>query len=631
MMTAMRRPILAGTVLLVASCSGGGGSGGASGPAASPTGIAVHVPAGIGGSASLAYDLAGGGHGDVVVEYSVDGGTTWSGAAPAAGCPTNKGLSAPGSYTYLWDTVADGVAGPVQVRASVGRHTATTATSVANTVATWLERSATIDAATVVATYPGVHAGHYDLSPVVQRYADDPAFAARCAGMGVRYWRISVGRWEVGPVAIMAPEAAAYSNDPEALKTCSREFYRGPPTLAGAQDPANYHFGYLDAAIAAVESTGAEPYLCFDYMPFTLAANQDPSTAANLYLANPDLSFSNGIRTSPPLDDAVYAEVVARTMMHVNGAFAGGLGRSIRHVEIGNEPDLPAPAAGTFWTGTRAQFSSMYQAVSAVLDARFGSSIRICAGSFAFLPGSSFMGDFLAGLGGARLDAISFHAYDDVPETYLVERITAAKALRDAHVPGADLHCSEWSLQLDGGGPKFQSMAAALHHAKALEYFTLLGVGLSHRAVLRDPVAGNIGDITVAPARLKPAGGVFAAYELLGATPQLLSIQSISPAGKAMLMAGRSADAITVVFFHEKPPAGSVGRCTIGIPTPGFAGTYAVDRWLLTDATCANGDGLWHTGTAAASGGFTATLQFTEDTLVVLRLAPAPVAPSAAD
>lgn len=619
------RPSIALLIAAANAIPGCGGGGGFAAPA--PLALQLSADPVLNGTATITYHLTGEGGGDVLIEYSTDGGATWVGAAPAPLCPSNKERSAPGSYAYLWDTIADGVNGSVRLRARLGDRTAQAASTVSNSNASWLERSASIESSNIVMTYPGVHAGHYDLSPVALAYNQDPAFAPTCAAMGVKQWRISVGRWEIGPVAIMAPEPAAYSTDPAQLRTCSREFYRGASSLAAAQDPANYYFAYLDSAIAAVEAVGATPYLCFDYMPFTLAANQDPLTASNLYAAgDADASFSNGIRTSPPADPAVYAEVVKRTMMHVNGSFANGLGRSIRYVEIGNEPEL-----AHFYTGTQAQFNATYQAVSAALDAQFGASIRIGAGSFAFPQGSTFLGDFLADLGGARLDVLSFHAYDDAAETFFPERITAAKALRDAHAPGAELHCTEWSMNLGNSGAAFGSMAAALHHARALEYFTLLGVSLSHRAVLRDPVPNSLGDITVGPAQMKPAGAVFAAYALLDQTPGLLAFNSIVPAAKPMLLAGRSADALTVVFFHEKPPAGQVGRLTLTLSDPGFSGTYAVDRWLLTAATCANRDGLWHTGTSQASGAYATTIQFTEDTLVVLRLAPTPFVPAVAN
>lgn len=70
------------------------------------------------------------------------------------------------------------------------------------------------------------------------------------------------------------------------LRTCAREFYRGPNTIEDAQNPSNYHFDYLDSALTAVLAAGAVPYLDFDYMPFELARKQDPNTAENLYLTD---------------------------------------------------------------------------------------------------------------------------------------------------------------------------------------------------------------------------------------------------------------------------------------------------------------------------------------------------------
>ncbi|MCK6491381.1 MAG: hypothetical protein L6R48_24290, partial [Planctomycetes bacterium] len=341
----MRATTLVLSVCLLVACGGGGGGGGTAAAPATPL-LPGTPPAAAGtltatlaspasGVATVTYTLGGMSGVDAVVEWSGDGGRSWSGAAPADGCPTTKGRGA-GTATYRWDTVADGAAGAVLVRVSAGGLSASVAATVANPAPSWLERSATVDAGTAAGPIPPVHDGHYDLSPVVQNMAADPALPGLCTRLGLRSWRLSVGRWEIGPTWLMAPEPAAWSDDPAVLRTCSREFYRGPNTLAGAQDPANYAFAYLDQAIRTVEGFGAEPYLCFDYMPFTLAATQDPANPANLARTDPTLSFSNGIRTSPPADDAVYAEVVKRTVMHVNDTFAGGLRRSIRHVEIGN-------------------------------------------------------------------------------------------------------------------------------------------------------------------------------------------------------------------------------------------------------------------------------------------------------
>ncbi len=254
----------------------------------------------------------------------------------------------------------------------------------------------------------------------------------------------------------------------------------------------------------------------------------------NHYLTYPHMSFSNGIRTSPPADNAVHAEVVKRVVMHVKGTFAGGLSKPLTYVEIGNEPDLPFTY---FWTGTRAQFLAMYQACAAALDAQFGSAIKVGAASFAWGPGEAdptFPQDFLAGLGSSRLDFLGFHVYQDEPETRWAERLSKAKSLRDALRPAAELHVPEWGMVLDGG-PEFDDMTAALHHAKALEYMLLFDVKLSHRALIRDIVSapGGMGLLRMSPARTKPATYVYHAYERLYETPATGSGSNPRATGRA--------------------------------------------------------------------------------------------------
>jgi hypothetical protein len=599
------------TLLILPACGGSGG--GAGGPEAT---ISISVPGGtVNGAVSVGYALAGSGSWNVVVSFSTDAGATWSGASPASGSATTRSRPAPGAYGFLWDSVADGAAGSVLVRVDIPGSSASAAATVGNAGLTFLDRSATIDAATTALTLPPNHRGQYDLSISRLDYRGDPAFDAAARSVPVKSWRISVGRWEIGPVAIMAPEPACYSTVAADLQTCSREFYRGPNTLAGAQDPSNYHFAYLDGALAAVYASGAEPYLCFDYTPYTLASNVNPNTAANHYLGNPNLSFSNGIRTSPPMDNAVYAEVVKRVVMHVTGTFAGGLGMPLTHVEIGNEPDLPLTY---FWTGTRAQFLAMYQACAAALDAQFGGSIRIGAASFAWAgePDPTFLEDFLTGCSATRLDFVGIHIYQDVPEVSYVERLAKAKGLRDALKPAAELHVPEWGMTLDGG-PEFDDMTAAIHHAKALEYYLLFDVNLAHRALVRDPVAttGSLGLLFAGPTRLKPAAHVFQAFESLYGTPSIAAITAQVPAGKPMILAGTSASQVTILFFHEAPPGIQTGRFAVTVNNLPFA-SYTATRARLTQATYDAGEGLWTQSTRDGAGVFTETVQFTGDVLV---------------
>ncbi|HKE02211.1 MAG TPA: hypothetical protein VKE69_14430, partial [Planctomycetota bacterium] len=155
----------------IAACGGSG-----SAPIAAQVSIAL-APGTLSGAVSIGYSLAGSGSWDVAFAVSSDGGTTWSGASPAAGCATTKDRPAPGAYTFLWDSVADAAAGPVLVRATTGRSTATAPAAIGNAGLVFLDRDATLDASTAPLTLPPLHRGHYDLSPTKLAYLADPAFA----------------------------------------------------------------------------------------------------------------------------------------------------------------------------------------------------------------------------------------------------------------------------------------------------------------------------------------------------------------------------------------------------------------------------------------------------------------------
>ena len=57
---------------------------------------------------------------------------------------------------------------------------------------------------------------------------------------------------------------------------------------------------------------------------------------------------------------------------------------------------------------------------------------------------------------------------------------------------------------------------------------------------------------------------------------------------------------ITLLFFHESPAPGT-GRMALTVSDLPFA-DYVVERYVLTDATVANGDGLWFARSRNASG-----------------------------
>lgn len=455
-----------------------------------------------------------------------------------------------------------------------------------------------VDAGTVTTLLAPLWRDHYDLSAQHFRYTDEPGFLEVARQLQPRSWRCSVGRWEVG----LPPPGGGDSRDVNVLRTCEREFYRGSDTLAAADDPANYHFAYLDAQLTAIAMTGAVPYLCFDYMPFTLSSEQDPNNPDNLSVPDPilpwpRLSFSNGIRTAPPRDPAVYARVVHNTIRHVRGQFAGTLDFGITDIEIGNEPDLYEPD-GTplriFWTGTRAQWLAMYAAIAAEVTVP---GVRLGGGSFAFQPGvptPTFLQDFLVDVvqNGRRLDFLSFHSYSDDPLVH-VASFAIVDALRRAAGLNVPLVNAEWGRALDGDDPVYDRIEHGLLRSKVMMAAQIFGIQIAHEALLRDIGPGRdlLGLIKTQPAGPKPVSDCYRALLRFGDATDALAVTV--PAGQWVLAARNpGANRVVVAVVADDPGATAAHRYELTIDHLPFAGAaFDVHRFEVSEATFAAGMG----------------------------------------
>jgi len=460
--------------------------------------------------------------------------------------------------------------------------------------------AATVDASVETGALEPLWRDHYDLSYTHLRYAGEPGFPPIVAALGPRSWRCSVGRFEIGT----PPPPGADSLDPGVLRAVEREFYRGPSTLAAADDPASYDFAYLDAQLAALRATGAEPFLCFDYTPFTLASVQDPLNPRNLGLSDPAFSFSNGIRTAPPADPAVYARVVRNTVRHVRGLFAGTTDLGIRYVEVGNEPDLfgagfaPLPI---FWTGTRAELMAVYRAVAAEIDAdpQLSPIVRLGAASFRYLPpepAPRFLDEFATDVAarGTRLDFLSFHSYGHDPDAH-ARALARVRATLAALGLAPELIVAEWARDLGGlPDPAFDRIEHGLFRAKVIALMEAAGVSIAHEALFRDPIAipGLPGLVATGPARRKPAADVYLGLRRLDDCPRALAVSA--PPGR-FLIAGRSAGAtkVVVAFVVDDPGPGRETRLELtvqGLPFGG--GPFDLRRYAVSEATAAAGTGV---------------------------------------
>lgn len=467
-------------------------------------------------------------------------------------------------------------------------------------------RSLAVDASRSVGDLAPLWRDHYDLSYTHLAYSADPGFLAEASALKARSWRCSVGRWEVGT----PPPAGGDSLDPAALRACEREFYRGPNKLAAADDPANYDFAYLDDQIAALLALGVQPFLCFDYTPFTLSSEQDPLNANNLGRADPSLSFSNGIRTAPPADPAVYARVVRNTIRHLRGLFKGSSDTGVAQIEIGNEPDLynGSGPARFFWTGDRAQWVAVYQAVAAEVEAdpAIRELIELGGGSFAFQPfepSPSFAQDAIAALAlsGARLDFVSTHAYSDDPAEQL-RALIRLRAILDALAISPDIAVAEWGRALDGLDPVYDRIEHGLFRAKAIIFMQTFGVRFAHEALIRDPfrTPGGLGLLTTAPAQAKPAADVYKALNLLNPTPRALPI-TIDPGAFALAGRDDAGGEVVVAAIIDDPGPGARTRLELAVDgLPWGAAPFAAERFVVSDAT--NAAGLGPVLAAASSG-----------------------------
>lgn len=479
--------------------------------------------------------------------------------------------------------------------------------------------SAQVDASVVGTSIEPLWGDHYDLSYQHMGYALEAGFTDIVADLEPRSWRCSVGRWEIG----FPPPLYGDSTSASELAVCIREFYRGPNSLAGADNPANYDFTYLDAQLAALNAAGVEPFLCFDYMPFTLASEQDPLNANNLGLyIDAKYSFSNGVRTSPPADNEVYARVVRNTIRHVRGLFAGAADYGVTYFEIGNEPDL-CDAAGTpaniFWTGTSTQFSQMYAAIAAEVDADalLTGIIKLGGGSFGLLawePNPPFAARFAANVdaSGARFDFMSYHSYSDDVDYHVVSMVKVTTIL-DAFGLNAEVVNGEWGFALDGNDPVYDQIEHGLFRAKVLFLMQLFGVKIAHESLFRDPGAGSgmLGLVRTGPAAHKPASDVYRALNLLKDTPQ--SLQVTVDSGHYML-AGKSADdtKVVVAYVGDDPGAGNATEIELSITQlPWGAMAFDANRYEVSEATHAAGDGVKLVEAQSLSGAsYSSTVQF---------------------
>lgn len=119
----------------------------------------------------------------------------------------------------------------------------------------------------------------------------------------------------------------------------------------------------------------------------------------------------DGRPTGPPRDVDEWVEFAVNGIRHLNEAS----GTPVRYVEVMNEPNIDR-----FWTGTKAEYFELFNAVA---DALHGTFPGIQVGGPVLSPGGEmnrWMADFIDACGD-RADFISYHSYSQRPDALIAD------------------------------------------------------------------------------------------------------------------------------------------------------------------------------------------------------------------
>lgn len=119
----------------------------------------------------------------------------------------------------------------------------------------------------------------------------------------------------------------------------------------------------------------------------------------------------DGRFTGPPTDVDEWVEFAVNGIRHLNEA--GGV--PVRYVEVMNEPNIDR-----FWTGTKAEYFALFNAVADALHQEFPG---IQVGGPVLSPGGEmnrWMADFIE-VCGSRADFISYHSYSQRPDALIAD------------------------------------------------------------------------------------------------------------------------------------------------------------------------------------------------------------------
>jgi hypothetical protein len=301
-----------------------------------------------------------------------------------------------------------------------------------------------------------------------------------------------------------------------------------PDWSADASLAASYNFTALDAIIAGIIHSGAEVFFRLGRSDLTMVGIDNDNT--------------------PPADFDKFAEIARHIVLHYNSGWANGFTYNIRYWEIWNEPDLTP-----FWTGTAAQYYSLYQKVSAAVKS-VDATLKV--GGPVIATHNDYRGtkdSFLAFLktNGLPLDFFSFHWYPQFVDPLDFYRLGVEyRALLDSYgFTSTELHLNEWNYQL------YSSVAEEVHAAfvaTSMIYMQKAPIDRACCYARTQALVSDAGAIT--------KGG--SAYQAVGSLKSMTQVPTTGQDDSGFaILAGCSADAseVRVLISNYQIPAEDLG------------------------------------------------------------------------
>ena len=200
-------------------------------------------------------------------------------------------------------------------------------------------------------------------------------------------------------------------------------------------DPRAYDFTFTDEYLRCIADCGAEAF-------YRLGETIDHG-----YLK---------AHVHPPADPEKWARICANIVRHYNEGWADGFHYGIKYWEIWNEPENPP-----MWTGTQAEFFTLYRVAANLLKKEFP-DIKVggyasCGFYAAFDENAdefyesflTWFDDFLAYIKApetaAPLDFFSWHIYSNKPEEVLAHARYCREKLNAAGFADTEAILNEWN------------------------------------------------------------------------------------------------------------------------------------------------------------------------------------------